>query len=591
MNEFNFQETNLQADGFSVEWTLPSGYEYEHHLKQWTVTVYTGETGADTVIAAAVLSATHTTLSITVAPYTEYNIGLTADFEEEIRDEDPYDGSSSSETYAWSSDEVLITFSTLDSIVAPLVAVDGDWPNYSDYMAGNLNLKVTLPDDYVSSSITNYVIQYRSVSNGNVWTTLSFFYRDDLLASFPDPIQLALTDMDPAMSHEFRARMTTAQGVSQGAVLTIYQPSRKTSAMKSFPYVLAIPTSLATPSSVFIGNLPAGTVYNPYESSTLPGDLQEWIYKGDALYDSVAVKLYHRSVAAQPSRYYPNVVANPTIVNSPLLHAGGSFSTADFEGRWWDLSTAEVVRCYAPVVNFAFNGANHPFIPVNSVMPTEGSWDWPTALLDYEWAEEIGDIASPEDHAVIGIWQYGYKDTPMTGVHYVDNVATELVGSVHEQYVRYLSGMSTAAIDYKVYVFIKHDNLLTDVFKLIEEDATIHTLSEEAADITLNGEQGKLFSATLNASPRVNNGTFSIEMDIQSQQFSVEDASSHSFGNFSWPQDILHVPFNNHNGPFYMDSGATITVVAPASPYSDASSQAMIIEFELTNPYPQPVLA
>jgi hypothetical protein len=591
MNTYNFHEENVETASFDLVWIAPDGYEYTQLLDSWTIRVYEDDTYvayADTVVAAALRTVSNTTLSITVAPYTEYNIGIFANFEEVVRDEDPYSGDSSTETYNWSSDVVIMDFSTTGVTEVPVIEHDGDWPDYTTWIVGDLNLKVDLPDDFVEGNYENYYIQYKSIVNGNNWTNIRSLTKAQLLPQYPEPIRIAMNGVITDASHEFRVVLVSAGTVYNSASLTVYEPVINSAPMKAFPYVVAIPTSLGTPSSIYLGNLPDNAVYNPYAPGDLPGDLQEWIYRADALYDSVEVKLYHRSVAAQPYRFYPSVPIDPTIVDNRILQLGPKFNpSAD---RWWDLSTASTVHCYAPVANFAFSGSNHPFVPINTVLPIAGSWEWPTGLLSYTWAEDISDI-TPEDHGLIGIWLYGPRDTPITGVHYLDNAATEIVATAHEPYTRYMSGLSTAAIDYKVYVFIKHDNLITDVFKLLEADDTSHTLSVEAADITFNGEQGKLFSATLNASPRINNEDFSVQMDITEQQFSVEDAGGHSFGEFAWPRAALDVSFTDYSGPFYMSNEAVIQVVAPASPYSDAPSQAMITSFELTNPYPQPVLA
>jgi hypothetical protein len=574
----NFRAINVTDDDFTLTWNMPSGAEYTYRLDSWVIRHYEGEGYTDHVIDKDVFEADAADLSIDPDPQTEYNFILRAKMDYVI-------GSGH-----WYRETNLLTLTTLATPDPATVSVNGTWPNYTEWAQGNISILSEMPDGYESWVFMSSYTLYHKEGNG-AWEQIAYFDKNQAVDAGPNIIT-HLTGLDPSIQHHFKGTISF-WGIYnwESDVLSINLPITTSNSFNHLPYVYAIPASLSTPTNIFIGNVPPGTAWNPYQGLPLPNDLTEWRQVGTALYSGSLHKVYrlhkddkaYRKWNDQPATLWDSIQYN-------ILQAPGKYLPQQ-DNQWWRTTPAATARIYAAANNFVPNGQNHPFVPITAIMPFDPAWDWPSTAVNFTPVETLADTGEETPTmAAAGYLDDSYRDRPVFCASNLNDETFEITSSIIEDYVVKLQGTLLETVTYKLYVFIPHQDVVTDSFKLVEADGTVHSLSQEAADITFNEQTGRLFSKTFTANPMVDPATYNTVMNITPQEYSIEDADAFSFGSFAWPEAPLVVAPLDNGSPFYVGANATVVAKAPASSYTDGVSQIMIVPFEATSTYPSPVI-
>jgi len=584
-----FRGHDLNSDEFTLSWIIPAGYDFQHFLTSWTIRHHTGaETYDDYPLAASVTSQTAVAdLGLTIVSETEYYFTLIANFEETVRNDDPYTGSSDEYVSTWteSSDQLTVT-STAPYATPVLTKVD--WPDYGKWLAGQVTMSFEISQLGLEEGVT-YAIFYKEDDPDATWEWAYTMTWEESQAHYPDPV-VYTHDIDPNKQYQFFCMASYTGFLFKGSDVITYDVA--VSELNSFnhqPFSISILKALNPPANIFIGNIQPNTPFDPYSGAELPGDMTEWIRTGEALYSSDAVWIYRRVKSDKTSSYYPTVEADWDTFGSNVLYRANDEITTQGTSRFWDMSTYSSVSVYIPDDDFDYNGNNNPFIPLAGLTPVNSRWEFPTTSFSYTAYGTYSVDETPNVGVITEIDSAG-NEKPRFNAIDIDNAAYEIVGSNVEDYVRPMAGLSANIATYKMYVFMPHEYVLSSSFKIRTSAGVASSLVSEDTDITFNGRKGQLFSLTRTAVPYVNPALNVVQMAIDTDQFTIEDASAHVFGSITWPRAPIQVAQANNGSSFYMDANGSVTAVAPADPYDTAAAE-MITEFILTNTYAKATLA
>jgi len=573
----NFRATNIGPTSFSLQWQIPTNADAVY-LDSFDILDAAGGTVVSGISPTAVSYTSATILGDAATVLTRYQYALRANFSTTIEDEDPYTGQGSEYTNVWTQETSLQTLWTLGAFSAPVPYASNTFPVWDTYLDGTLAISI----DLVLTDALSMTLWHR-VGSAGAWELKRFWWQPAVGTH-----EFVLEDLSPTHSNQFRSQIITAAGETVYSDVVTYVASLvRSDPFSHKPYVITIPQTFATSTSIFVGNIAPNTPWNPADGGVLPAGLEEWIKVGSALVDGESVFTYRRLATDKSSMHYTRNPMRDTDWTTQVTHTlyaqSQNFVNMNTD-RWWDISSEPMSKVYTPNPAFQYNGDNNPFLFVTGTLPFASTWEWPTTLMPYTRVDDSPTDVTP-DYAVAGVGEW---ITPYFTAINLNSAIYEVVGSAVENYVKQIPSISLIDVSYKLYIFVRYAYLLTDTYELVDNDGTT-AMSLEASAISFLGKQGNLYSVTRAASATVNPETYGLTMDIIPKTFNITDGAEQTFGSFVWPNAPFNVSDVNNGSPFYTTANS-IAHVAVADPYTSLSAQAMVVNFSMTNPYPMPVL-
>lgn len=577
----NFRATHVGAAYFRLNWDKPNTSDYNQDFWKWQIldaddgdavihTSYSLTAAAREITTSAEVS------DHSLAPFAEntrYRFKLKVYFRRAWYDD--WD--------EWVETSDTLEVWTINTHPSPVLS---NTYSHDEWAAGRTFLSFTRPDG--TEFTCTYTVQQQLGDSDADWLDIYSTTNGYYDVSYA---QLQLEDLNPRLVHNWRVKLEYYDGtVVYSNTISIDQFFDHTEPIDHYPYVLAVPKSLNTPVNIFVGNIPNNLawwyLWDDYDTDLHPSGIREWYRSGEALYNSTEVWIYRRKYPGANNVYGGYYRAANWRINDHLYILDGKLTAANVE-RWWDMASAGTVKIYAPITNFSFDGTNNPFQQVEGIIPIPGQWDFPSTLVTFDGAGENHTPDSTPNMAVFAEYSADGEGTvPFFFATEIDDDAYEIVGSAVEDYVIPVFTLTGTTVTYKLYVFIPHEYVMNDGFELTSSDGTDYTLTEVSADTSYLGKDGKLFSATMTATPKVD-GEYQLKMDITEDTYQLTDGNGHTFAVFTWPGEAIDVSYNNDGSPFYV-ANDTVNVTVPSSPYDNLAAQLMIVNVIPTNPYAAP---